>query len=194
MRFANRDNEIWLDIPHYLHPSNTSTEYQASSHGRIRNKQTMHILAQHKNRDGYMHVCLGHRGDRSVHRLVLETFAGPSPQQNYQVNHIDCNRQNNFICNLEWCSPRDNVMWAMQKGNCDPLKGLMVAREVNKKPVRIVETGEIFDSLKQCAEHLGVTRGNVSRCLSGERKGQKIHGIHVEYVNGEEVYYDGFAY
>jgi hypothetical protein len=58
----------------------------------------------------------------------------------------------------------------------------MAASKVNVKTVRIVETGDIFSSVKDCAEFLGVEPTNVSRCLRGQRKGQRIKGYHIEYI------------
>lgn len=71
------------------------------------------------------------------------------------------------------------------KGNNNPIEATKIAAEVNSKPVRIVETGMIFPSVKTCAEHLGVKPTNVSRCLVGERKGQKLHGYHLEFAEKE---------
>ena len=82
---------------------------------------------------------------------------------------------------------RRQVSWANYKGNLKYEKGLERAREANIKPVRIVETGQVFASLADCAEYLGVARSNISRVLSGERKGQKIHGFTIEYVREEEM-------
>jgi len=172
--------ECWANIPGF-------PNHQINYNGQIRFKNTGRILKGHINSSGYIEVWLSHNERRLVHRLMAETFLGPAPYENAQVNHIDCDRQNNNVLNLEWCSPRDNILWSFHKGRIDPFIGLSKARKVNMKPVRIVETGEVFSSLQECADHLGTTRGNVSRCLSGERKGQRIHGYHVEYVK-EGVY------
>ena len=48
--------------------------------------------------------------------------------------------------------------------------------------LRIVESAQIFSSIRECAEFLGVEPTHISRCLTGSRKGQKIHGYHIEYV------------
>jgi len=123
----------------------------------------------------------------SVHRLVATTFYGRPSDPRMQVNHINCVRNDNRVINLEWVTPSRNVKWAVMRGNLDWKKGLQRATEVNKRPVRIVETGQVFASLQDCANYLGVTRGNVSRVLSGERKGQRLHGYHIEYVREEEM-------
>ena len=176
------DNEYWIDL--YRYPN-----HQISTYGRIRYKNTGRILKGYINKDGYNVVQLSHDncGVELVHRLMAETFYGePEPDQT-QVNHINCNRSDNHVLNLEWCTPRENVKWAINHGRLNPIIGLNRAAEINRKPVRIVETGQVFASLQDCANYLGVTRGNISRVLTGERAGQKIHGYHIEYVEEEEM-------
>ena len=170
----------WATIPGHPH-------HQASIDGRIRNRYTKRILKGSINQSGYRVVWLEHDRQYLVHRLIIETFYGLPDFEGAQVNHIDCNRLNNHILNLEWVTSSENIKWGVTHGNIDPMKGLIRAREVNIKPVRIVETGQVFASLQDCATFLGVTRGNVSRVLSGERKGQKIHGFTIEYVKKEEM-------
>lgn len=170
------DNEIWIDM------NDRFSNHQLSSYGRVRNKKTGHILKPSSDRYGYSRVSIGNTDNVYIHRLVCEYFYGESPENRPQVNHIDCDRQNNHVLNLEYCSPKENVNWGVHKGNIKPQKGLRRAIEVNLKPVRIMETGEIFNSVKECAKHFGVAPTNISRCLTGERKGQKIHGCHVEYI------------
>lgn len=168
-------NEIWLDSPSY--PS-----YQASSYGRIRNKKTGLIIKSYPDRYGYQRLSLGSIDNVQVHRVVCEAFYG-SPEEKQQVNHIDGHRDNNHILNLEWCSPSENIRWGVNHGNIDPTIGSRRAREVNMKPVRIVELNKGFASVKECAEYLGINPNRVSRCLVGERKGQKLHGYSIEFVD-----------
>ena len=174
------DLGLWADIP-------GRPNHEISLRGQIRNKKTGRVLKGYVNKDGYITVALDHNDHTLLHRLMCEVFFGEPEEGQTQVNHIDCNRSNNHILNLEWCTPKENVDWANYKGNLKYEKGLERAREVNIKPVRIVETGQVFVSLADCAAYLGVTRGNVSRVLSGERKGQKIHGFTIEYVREEEM-------
>ena len=176
------DDEIglWADIP-------GRPNHQISLRGQVRNKNTGRILRGHVNKDGYVEVALDHNDHTLLHRLMCEVFYGAPEEGQTQVNHIDCNRSNNHILNLEWCTPKENIDWANYKGHLQYKKGLEKAREVNIKPVRIVETGQVFASVQDCANFLGVARGNVSRVLSGERKGQKLHGFSIEYVREEEM-------
>lgn len=172
------ETEDWVDIKKY-------PKYQISSHGRIRNKRTGYILKPFPDKDGYLRVSLGNVNNIYIHRLVCETFYGASPEGKPCVNHIDCDRQNNHVLNLEWCSLSQNTKWAIHKGNINIQQMCDRASEINKKPVKIIELGIIFKSVKDCADFLKVNPNRVSRVLAGERKGQQLHGLHLEYA--EEV-------
>lgn len=108
---------------------------------------------------------------RLVHRLVAETWI-PNPNPNYytQVNHIDGNKDNNSVENLEWVTPSQNTRHAWRTG-------LLNGR---RTPIRIVETGEIFESLTECARRIGGDTANISRCLTGKQS--TYRGYHFERV------------
>ena len=167
--------EQWIDVAEHQN-------YQVSTAGQVRNKHTGRILKSHPDRYGYHRVSLGNKDNVYIHRLVCENFYGKPVGDKTFVNHIDCNRENNNVLNVQWCSPRDNVKWGLYKGNVDPSIGLEKAREVNLKAVRIIELNKVFDSVSDCARFLGVPATNISRCLTGSRKGQRLHGYHIEYI------------
>lgn len=72
-----------------------------------------------------------------------------------------------------------------RRGYADIKKGLARTVGAKPKPVRIVETGKIFNSVTECAGYFQVKPSNISRVLIGERKGQKFHGYHLEYAEKE---------
>lgn len=168
----------WRDIPSF-------PNYQASDDGEIRNKRRGNILKPSSDRYGYLKMSLGTVDNVPVHRLICETFHGPAKNDKYQVNHLDCDRKNNKASNLEWCSNSENVRWGVKHGNIDPMLGLDKAIENNKKTVKIIELNKTFSSVKECAAYLRVPATHVSRCLTGSRKGQKLHGYKLEYVGKE---------
>lgn len=171
---------LWYDIP--FHPN-----HQVSLRGDVRHKYKKNILKPISDKDGYYRMSLGNVNNVPVHRVACMAFYGIPDDTNMQVNHIDCDRTNNHFCNLEWATASENISWGVHKGNIDPYKGLRRAAEVNPKPVRIVETGQVFRSVKDCAEYLGTRPTNISRVLVGERRGQRIHGYHIEYVDKEDM-------
>ena len=143
-------------------------DYEVSTKGRVRNVKTGQILRYEVNRDGYFRVWLYKNGKRSrfsVHRIVAITFI-PNDNNLPEVDHIDRNRQNNCVENLRWVS-----------------KGQNVANSDNKKRVRCVETGQIFESLTEASRIMNVKQGNLSYCLSGKYK--TCGGFHWEFVEEE---------
>lgn len=76
-------------------------------------------ISQHENADGYMTITTGATGNRKsvrVHRLVAMAFI-PNPNNLPEVNHKDCNRKNNDVSNLEWCTHAYNIQYAIDQGN-----------------------------------------------------------------------------
>lgn len=177
---ADPDWAMWYPIPG--HPN-----HQVSLHGEVRHKRKKNILKPQIDKDGYCRMSLGNKDNVPIHRVACMAFYGIPEDERMQTNHLDCNRQNNHYMNLQWTTPSGNIKWGVDHGNIDPMKGLRKATEANLKPVRIVETGQIFASVRACAEYLGTHPNRISRVLVGERKGQRIHGYHIEFVNKEEM-------
>lgn len=111
--------EKWRDITGY------EGYFQVSSKGNVRsldrviiasNGMSRHIkgrkLSTTKDRNGYVNIGLN-RDNKSigklVHRLVADAFI-PNKYNLPQVNHIDHNRENNNVSNLEWCTAKENAI------------------------------------------------------------------------------------
>lgn len=80
---------------------------------------------QWRDTNGYFHVKMSGRcnGAMLVHRLVLEMW-NPKPEGVWQANHIDGNKGNNSLENLEWTTPSDNVTKAVEARLYDNLGSL----------------------------------------------------------------------
>lgn len=119
------EEELWRDVVDY------EGYYQVSSLGNVRSLTrvirmpdgTEHTragkaMAKIPNSDGYYHVKLSRDGNTktaSIHRLVAEAFI-PNPDGLPEVNHIDFNRKNNAVNNLEWVKHSENVHKSIDAG------------------------------------------------------------------------------
>lgn len=115
-----RKNEIDMNSEYWRHIEGFPSYYEASNYGRVRvlthsskDGRTIkkHILSQHTTSDGYLavnHLVNGITG--GVHNLVARAFLTiPNNIENYEVNHIDEDKHNNRVDNLEWCTRKYNV-------------------------------------------------------------------------------------
>lgn len=90
--------------------------YEVSNLGNVRNRKTGRILKPRLNKkDGYGRVALNGK-DRYVHRLVAGTFMD-GDHDGFEVNHIDGNKWNNNLANLEWCNRKDNLGHAVENSD-----------------------------------------------------------------------------
>ena len=89
--------------------------YYATDDGRIYSSYSNKYMCPQLDKDGYEKValmCIDSRHRFSVHRLILETFNPVDNMRELQVNHIDGNKQNNALSNLEWVTCSENIKHA----------------------------------------------------------------------------------
>ena len=147
--------------------------YEVSSNGKIRNAKTGRILKTAINQRGYEQVCLhtnNEQSTRRVHRLVADTFFDGN-HEGLDVNHIDGNKTNNFIGNLEWCTRQENTKHAFNNGLRQPPR---------KTKIQVVETGKVFDSIMACSKAINGDRSQIRRCMLGQENTCK--GYHFKAV------------
>lgn len=113
---------------------------------------------------GYEYISIRRNGRRKkylTHRLVADAFI-PNPKRLPQVNHIDGNKKNNNVSNLEWVNNSDNQMHSRYVlGNKTGFDDV---------PVECVESGETFISTRDAWRKTGVSYSHISECASGKRK------------------------
>ena len=105
-------------------------------------------VALYKNRKKYR---------KNVHRLVAEAFI-PNPLNLPQINHKDEDLTNNNVNNLEWCDQKYNNSYGTR---------LKRIGDKHKKKVICVDTGQMFESIKEAAEKLNINRTEIGNCCNG---------------------------
>lgn len=100
--------EVWKDVVGY------EEEYEVSNLGNVRRKSKN--MSQAISPHGYKTLTLSKNGKCSTklaHRLVAEAFLD-NTESKKQVNHKDCNKLNNELSNLEWVTPIENILHAVE--------------------------------------------------------------------------------
>lgn len=157
--------EIWKTIPN-------NTNYEVSNYGRVRSKDRAIKTSDGKVRKlkgkvikgkinkGYSIVSLGRNENVSIHRLVATTFL--DNPNNYQcINHIDGNKQNNNVSNLEWCDYSQNLVHAYKTG-LNPIPKRVRQFTLSGKFVKD------WESASQCERELGFNHRKISKCCNGK--------------------------
>lgn len=150
------DIEEWRDvnIPIY---ENT---YQISNWGNVRNINGNLLKTRLGDRQ-YLIVSFKKCGKQrclNVHRIVALTFYPNESANNKVVNHIDENKLNNNAKNLELITHQENMSFGMCSSFCADALCLKI---------KCIETGVIYDSLRNASEQTGINYGNLSSCCSG---------------------------
>lgn len=142
--------EIWKYINGY------EGLYEISNKGKVRNAEGRILKARTQNK-GYFYVTLhsNHKERKfTIHRLVAEVFI-PKINGFNQVNHINGNKKDNSVENLEWCNQRLNYNHGMQKFLYSHNENHYFAKLTNEQ-VRTIPT--LFK--------IGFTRTTISRILN----------------------------
>ena len=165
-------NEVWKVIP------NTNDDYEISTLGRIRSKRGVGGTNKKKNfqilkpwiaPNGYKYIYIrfnntSKRYKVTIHSLVAKAFL-PPPTVKSEINHIDCDRTNNNVDNLEWVTSSENTEHAIRNGNLIPGGN-------KRKPIKSIDTltGEIryWKSVSE-AERFFNSR-HITDVLKGRRK------------------------
>ena len=141
--------------------------YEVSNLGKVRNIKSGIVLKPWITKDGYLRHCLYKHNKRKnllLHRIIATAFID-DPGKKPQINHIDENKLNNDLSNLEWCTERENIVHGTRTKR--------VAEKLSKKVIQLDLNDSVlneFESMGQAERETGVPSGNISRCCNGERK------------------------
>lgn len=169
--------EIWKDIEEY------EGLYQVSNLGRVKRLKGKYVSAERmvnpsRHTDGYLQFNLcknGKRKNHKIHRLVAQAFI-PNPENKPEVNHIDEDKTNNNINNLEWSTRKENVNHGTRNER--------VSKTMSTPIIAInLKTGESKDfyGVRECARQLGLNSRHITPVLKGRRK--STGGYTFKYVN-----------
>lgn len=178
--------EEWRDIENY------KGLYQVSNMGNVKSLErtvwnsgkgcykTVHerILKPRKNRCGYPYVNLCKDGNvktYTIHRLVAQAFM-PNPQSLPQVNHIDENKENNHVDNLEWVTCKENINHGTRTAKtCKPIIA------IHKITGLILE----FQSIHEAERQMGIAHSSISACCRGKLK--SVDGYTFFYADADDA-------
>lgn len=113
------NKELWKEL--IYNDEYFGNKYLISNMGRLKNKNTNHIYKLQIQRDGYViksiYICT--KNHKKIYKLIyLHIAVGcsfiPNPKKLPQINHKDGNKANNFVDNLEWVTPRENVKHSIE--------------------------------------------------------------------------------
>lgn len=156
IKTSDINNECWKPIPE------TNNLLYISTFGRVYSKHTNRFRKPYKDGKGYLMVdyrnTQNKRLCKEVHRLVAELFLYKR-SHNLIVNHIDGDKTNNHISNLEWVTHKE-------------------------QPVLCVELDKVFKSMREASKSVGVPQSNISKVCRGQRK--SAGGYTWKYIEGEK--------
>jgi hypothetical protein len=153
--------------------------YSISNDGRVFENHSDCPVTQTLNDDGYAKVTLrvgpSTRRTYSVHRLVALTFI-ENPEGKPTVNHIDGNKINNRVENLEWATRSEQTQHAWDTGLIVDMDSRRNGIRTHQgKKVVCITTGEEYESLGAAAEAHSIKKSNLSALCRG-RVGYKTCG------------------
>ncbi len=145
------------------------SNYEVSSMGEIRNKTTKQILKQQVDNYGYKIVTILSSSNRKKmirpHRAVALTYI-LNPDNKKEVNHIDCDKFNNHVDNLEWSTSSENKQHHLHKvgyhGGSLPVKCKIISTRSGEE--------KTFKTCAEAARYLGSSKANIARALKNSNR------------------------
>jgi hypothetical protein len=153
------ENEIWKQV---VIKDKDTTNYYVSSLGRFKNNKGIIMKDYKPHHSGYIYVRVNN-DKYALHRLIAFTFL-ENPENKEYVNHIDGNKTNNALANIEWNTPRENNLHSHKTGltKCFTRKITQYDLEMNKI--------QDFNSIVEASNLLNMSKGNIKAVLYNKQK------------------------
>lgn len=169
--------ELWKDIKGF------ERQYAVSNLGRIKSYAKQNGVCWQPERiliggdsQGYTHVVLSNNKNKkpySVHRLVANAFI-PNHENKPCVNHIDSDRSNNKVSNLEWCTYSENSKHGYEYGSQQPKthygsklnRGHLIEHDIieirikHKAGIKTIELASEYNVSQRNIQHIVSTKEN----------------------------------
>lgn len=174
------EGEIWLDLITPLYPE-IAPGYKISNKNRVYSNNTKRLLSikVKKHSNGYHQVSLKvvyencpYSINKSfpMHRLLMSVFCPVDNMENLVINHINGDKTNNDLNNLEWCTIKENTLHAIRTGleifkRGEELPYTTVTEKQVRKICDLYITGKY--TRQEIADKIGVSKSLVSDILSG---------------------------
>lgn len=158
----NLENEIWKEIN--IENENTSG-YYISSLGRFKNKKGVIMKDYKPHHSGYVYLRVNIK-KYALHRLVALAFI-QNPENKLIVNHIDGNKLNNNVENLEWVTTSENNFHNHKIGLTKGHKRKIIQYDLEMNEINN------FDTIKKASEKLSISLSCIKDVLKGKQKSSK---------------------
>lgn len=158
--------ELWKDIK-------DNESYSVSTKGRIYSTLS-HIMVSTKSKRGGYPSCRLKDKSFKVHQLVAKAFI-KNPNDKPAVNHIDGNKENNVVSNLEWMTIKENNKHAIDNGLITITKRKVKQIDMDGKLIKI------HDTIRGAGKATGIDSGGIAKVCKGTR--QSAGGFKWEFVD-----------
>lgn len=173
----------WKEIPL------VDGKYECNELGQVRNNKTKKIKSTYLDKQGYERIGVWLNGkDNSfrVHNLIMNAFYGDKPFPKAEINHIDGNKSNNKLNNLEWCTPTENMKHAVIHELRPSGENNYNAKYKESDIINMYKLYKNGSSLEDIALFFKEETKNIRRIVKGERW-KCTYNKYFEEIEGDNI-------